>query len=236
MSNPLKKAISKVGDLIGDFGDWYSGKDAIKFQNQLARENWEMQNAYNTPSAQMARYKDAGLNPNLIYGQSNTAGAIAAPGQPESGVGQIDKAAGTIASIFSTKAMLAEIANKKKQNSLLQSQADYVKEQTRGQAIENALKKQTLKSVGSGNPNDPYWYRDIKKHPMLNKVADGLGRFVGSVTAASPQWTVRFNGKEYTADNDIEALRLLELGRKAEAAKEKIRKGRWYERKDRGGR
>lgn len=29
------------------------------------------QNAYNTPAAQMARYKEAGLNPNLIYGQSN---------------------------------------------------------------------------------------------------------------------------------------------------------------------
>lgn len=29
---------------------------------------WEMQNAYNDPSAQMARLEKAGLNPNLIYG------------------------------------------------------------------------------------------------------------------------------------------------------------------------
>lgn len=40
-------------------------------------ENWQLQNAYNSPEAQMQRYKDAGLNPHLIYGQTNEAGAIA---------------------------------------------------------------------------------------------------------------------------------------------------------------
>jgi len=34
-------------------------------------EMWHMQNAYNTPSSQMARFKDAGLNPHLIYGQGS---------------------------------------------------------------------------------------------------------------------------------------------------------------------
>ena len=32
---------------------------------------WDLTNQYNSPAAQMARYQDAGLNPNLIYGQSN---------------------------------------------------------------------------------------------------------------------------------------------------------------------
>lgn len=51
----------------------------IFFQNKTNRENiqnqWDMWNAtneYNSPEAQMERYKDAGLNPNLIYGQQNT--------------------------------------------------------------------------------------------------------------------------------------------------------------------
>jgi hypothetical protein len=41
-------------------------------------EFWNMQNAYNTPASQMQRYKDANLNPNLIYGSSgdNSAGNI----------------------------------------------------------------------------------------------------------------------------------------------------------------
>lgn len=32
-------------------------------------EMWQRQNEYNTPKAQMERYKDAGLNQHLIYGQ-----------------------------------------------------------------------------------------------------------------------------------------------------------------------
>jgi len=37
-------------------------------QRQHALQDWDMQNAYNNPAAQMARLKAAGLNPHLIYG------------------------------------------------------------------------------------------------------------------------------------------------------------------------
>lgn len=33
--------------------------------------DWNMMNEYNSPAAQMQRFRDAGLNPNLIYGNSN---------------------------------------------------------------------------------------------------------------------------------------------------------------------
>lgn len=45
-------------------------------QRADALTDWNMQNEYNSPAAQMERYKAAGLNPNLIYGQSNESGAI----------------------------------------------------------------------------------------------------------------------------------------------------------------
>lgn len=35
-------------------------------------EQWQRENEYNLPANQMLRYQQAGLNPNLIYGQSNT--------------------------------------------------------------------------------------------------------------------------------------------------------------------
>lgn len=38
---------------------------------------WNLQNEYNHPAAQMARYQQAGLNPNLIYGQQNVAASPA---------------------------------------------------------------------------------------------------------------------------------------------------------------
>lgn len=44
--------------------------------NQYNEGVWNTQNAYNSPASQMQRYKEAGLNPNLIYGQSNTGGSI----------------------------------------------------------------------------------------------------------------------------------------------------------------
>lgn len=44
-------------------------------QNQWNIEQWQRENDYNSPSAQMARYRAAGLNPDLIYGQQNTSAA-----------------------------------------------------------------------------------------------------------------------------------------------------------------
>lgn len=68
--------------------DWKRQMDAFQMQNDRDdstwnRQNdynlqmWNQQNAYNSPAAQMARYKEAGLNPALIYGQSNTGGSVA---------------------------------------------------------------------------------------------------------------------------------------------------------------
>ncbi|UPW41458.1 DNA pilot protein [Dipodfec virus UA23Rod_1340] len=46
--------------------EWQEGM----YARQLAdsRENWNMQNEYNSPAAQMERLREAGLNPNLVYG------------------------------------------------------------------------------------------------------------------------------------------------------------------------
>lgn len=43
---------------------------------------WHLNNAYNSPAEQMERYKQAGLNPNLIYGNgSSSAGNSSSPAQ-----------------------------------------------------------------------------------------------------------------------------------------------------------
>lgn len=48
------------------------------YQYNKNLENWNMQNAYNTPEAQMLRFEKAGLNPNLVYekGTSGVSSAI----------------------------------------------------------------------------------------------------------------------------------------------------------------
>jgi len=47
--------------------------------NQYNIDQWNRENAYNTPANQMSRFKDAGLNPALIYGQGDAGNAGPVP-------------------------------------------------------------------------------------------------------------------------------------------------------------
>lgn len=65
-------------DVLGGLIGMASQHSANKANMELAKYNWEQQkqmwhmnNEYNKPSAQMARYLEAGLNPNLIYGSGS---------------------------------------------------------------------------------------------------------------------------------------------------------------------
>lgn len=49
-------------------------KQLMSIQQQYAVDNWNREINYNDPSAQMARLKSAGLNPNLVYGNGNIQG------------------------------------------------------------------------------------------------------------------------------------------------------------------
>lgn len=46
-------------------------KRLTAYQNQLARENWQMENEYNLPVNQVQRMRDAGINPALAYGSTS---------------------------------------------------------------------------------------------------------------------------------------------------------------------
>lgn len=66
-------------------------KELMALQQQYAVENWQRENNYNTPAAQKARLKAAGLNPDLMYGNGAAglqAGSIAAPTAPSAPMAQ----------------------------------------------------------------------------------------------------------------------------------------------------
>lgn len=76
-------ALSPIGGLLNSRWDRKQSREnqaktiaANKAEAELAYQRqlqmWEMNNAYNSPEAQMNRYKAAGLNPHLIYGQGST--------------------------------------------------------------------------------------------------------------------------------------------------------------------
>lgn len=60
-------------------------KELMRLQNQYAVENWNRENAYNTPAMQKKRLQEAGLNPDLMYGNGAAglqAGSIDSPSAP----------------------------------------------------------------------------------------------------------------------------------------------------------
>lgn len=60
-------------------------KQLMAIQQQYAVDNWNRETNYNDPRQQMKRLKDAGLNPNLIYGNGAAgleAPSVAAPTAP----------------------------------------------------------------------------------------------------------------------------------------------------------
>lgn len=50
-----------------------------EYQYNKELEMWNRQNEYNSPKAQMSRFSEAGLNPNLIYGQGTAGNATQIP-------------------------------------------------------------------------------------------------------------------------------------------------------------
>lgn len=122
---------SLISSALGSASSGNMNKKNRKFtaeQNALNRkmswDMWNSTNAYNTPLAQMARFKEAGLNPHLIYGQTNEAPLLKPPDQKthqDEYVPPPDFGAAAMAYV-STKKQQAEIDNLKVQNGVLETQ------------------------------------------------------------------------------------------------------------------
>lgn len=115
--------------------DW--NLNLARQQNQWNIEQWNRENAYNSPAAQMARYKAAGLNPDLMYGQQNLAAAspemTAGEGSQPTDVSNLANKR-TIGDIIA-QASATRLTNA--QAKLAESQADKVDAETVGQTINN---------------------------------------------------------------------------------------------------
>lgn len=86
----IGSVVSAAGSFFQPIVSLFQNSSNRRFANQQyakqkrdAIDFWNMQNAYNTPAAQMQRFKEAGLNPNLMYGRGSegNAGAINVPSQ-----------------------------------------------------------------------------------------------------------------------------------------------------------
>lgn len=74
-------AIQTAGSILNSTFGYKSTRELAKYQNDMNRENWELQNEYNLPSNQVKRLEDAGINPVLAY-QNSADASNASPMQP----------------------------------------------------------------------------------------------------------------------------------------------------------
>lgn len=147
MASPL---VGAVGSIVGSSMNNKANLKAVREQNaaqmELAKykyekdlEMWNRQNEYNSPAAQMARFAQAGLNPNFMYGGGNSGNAssmpqydtptISAYTQQDYGIG-----AAAMGSVdLYNRALSLEYENRLKESSIAKFNADAA-----GQLVKNA--------------------------------------------------------------------------------------------------
>jgi len=129
---------SVLGSVVGGLFNNYAAGQNYKYQLDM----WNKQNAYNAPAAQMQRLKDAGLNPNLMYGQGNTGNAAPAqmpqynlqpPPAPDLG-GAVSRGVGMLQTF-------QNIHNQRVQSDNVQAQTDLVRQNILNAQVDNTIKQ-----------------------------------------------------------------------------------------------
>lgn len=118
--------------------DWQREENKLAFDRSV--EMWNMQNAYNSPSSQMKRLQEAGLNPNLAYGSLGDANATNAPTASPVNVPTVSDAAFTnpYDSITSAAQSMATASQTMSSQALQEAQTKKLNYESVAQAITNA--------------------------------------------------------------------------------------------------
>lgn len=123
-----------AGEGINAFSTGKQNKKSRKFAREMygrqradALADWNLQNEYNSPAAQMERLKAAGLNPNLVYGNGADAqsqGTIRSSGVPGAEFRAPQFHPGDVmASYFDAKIKQAQYDNLRTQNTVAEQDA-----------------------------------------------------------------------------------------------------------------
>lgn len=127
----IPAAISGAANLFGNlFGNNRNRKNSNRIydrQRADSLEDWHRNNTYNSPQAQMKRFQDAGLNPNLIYGQGNSGPSQAIP---TSDAPNPDFNTPDVNNLLEPFNDFADVRIKKQQTDNLKLQADQITAQT----------------------------------------------------------------------------------------------------------
>lgn len=138
MPIPIAAAVAAGAELLtGGISAYAQGRTNKKtrqwnekmygIQRRDALADYNMQNAYNSPTSQMARLREAGLNPNLVYGDGANAPSAtirstdAKPWTPHAP--DIPSGGRIVSTYYDTQLQQANLDNLKKQNTVIEQEA-----------------------------------------------------------------------------------------------------------------
>ena len=167
--------------------DWQTGENDKSRQWQ--ERMWNLQNQYNTPSAMMQRYKDAGLNPFLVNG-SPTVGSAGSAGSPSTGSPSMVGApnmpniqpvnyGAPFANALSLSMQAKQVdanaaaANSQASKDMISSLAQAYKDL--GKDGFNEFAKRVAPFLQTINPDDSYWSKQMKSQ-IYNIDMDSLNK------------------------------------------------------------
>lgn len=169
-------ALTAGGEVFGNY--WLQQQ-----QNIQNIQQWERENEYNKPAAQMQRLREAGLNPNLVYGRGSVANTAAS--SPH--LGRSDVRFGQLGQYVQLMIADAQRENIVAQNQLIRAQTEEVEGRIRGQRAEVWQKERENRILADSDlsgymvsRDDPAWIRLMLKG-MHSPAWSRLGRTVQKI-------------------------------------------------------
>ena len=131
----------------------YYNQMLARQQNQWNLEQWQRENYYNSPAAQMYRLRQAGLNPDLMYGQGTTGNSAGSP-EMTSGASSEPQDMASLLSKRSLGQTLSMSIEREQQRRMTEAQIEAIKantkkteEETAGVSLDNLIKEGTKDNV-----------------------------------------------------------------------------------------
>lgn len=152
--DPVSAGIVAGGSLVNGLLQGNQNRANRRFQereNQKARDYntmmWEKNNAYNDPTQQMARLKNAGINPHLAYSQGGVTNTSSSPASsnassmPEGRAPQLD-----VNAMLNARLVGEQINNIKADTAKKEAEARNIGTDTEGKTLQNGITTKVLEN------------------------------------------------------------------------------------------
>lgn len=138
---------SGVGSLVSSLFAGSQIRKTVKAQKELAdyqfklnQQQWNAENAYNTPAEQMKRLQEAGLNPNLVYGNGTVSGNTTTSG-PRYDAPKVDYRQNVENAVANGLNMLMALKMNKSQLNNMEKQGSVLDEEAESKKIANNIQR-----------------------------------------------------------------------------------------------